>query len=76
MPDCGVHCLWFALGCFVIRSPPPPPRNRADNIRSGHHQATAEGGWVGGQKKVLCTYNRPQIPGPFPKFQFLPEENV
>ena len=25
MPDCGVHYLWFAFVCFLIRSPPPPP---------------------------------------------------
>ena len=24
MPDCGVHYLWFAFVCFLIRSPPPP----------------------------------------------------
>ena len=24
-PYCGVHCLGFALVCFVIRSPPLPP---------------------------------------------------
>ena len=23
MPDCGVHYLWFAFVCFLIRSPPP-----------------------------------------------------
>ena len=28
MPDCGVHYLWFALVCFLIRShPPSPPSN-------------------------------------------------
>ena len=27
MPDCGVHYLWFALVCFLIRSQPPPPPN-------------------------------------------------
>ena len=26
MPDCGVHYLWFAFVCFLIRSHPPPPR--------------------------------------------------
>ena len=26
MPDCGVHYLWFAFVCFLIRSPPPPPQ--------------------------------------------------
>ena len=25
MPDCGVHYLWFAFVCFLIRSPHPPP---------------------------------------------------
>ena len=25
MPDCGVHYLWFAFVCFLMRSPPPPP---------------------------------------------------
>ena len=25
MPDCGVHYLWFAFVCFLIRSPPPSP---------------------------------------------------
>ena len=25
MPDCGVHYLWFAFVCFLIRSHPPPP---------------------------------------------------
>ena len=24
MPDCGVHYLWFAFVCILIRSPPPP----------------------------------------------------
>ena len=24
MPDCGVHCLWFAFVCFLIRSHTPP----------------------------------------------------
>ena len=24
MPDCGVHYLWFAFVCFLIRSHPPP----------------------------------------------------
>ena len=24
MPDCGGHCLWFALVCFLMRSRPPP----------------------------------------------------
>ena len=24
MPDCGVHYLWFAFVCFLIRPPPPP----------------------------------------------------
>ena len=24
MPDCGVHYLWFAFVCFLIRSRPPP----------------------------------------------------
>ena len=28
LPDCGVHYLWFAFVCFVIRSPPPPPPRR------------------------------------------------
>ena len=23
MPDCGVHYLWFAFVCFLIRSHPP-----------------------------------------------------
>ena len=23
MPDCGVHYLWFAFVCFLMRSPPP-----------------------------------------------------
>ena len=23
MPDCGVHYLWFALVCLLIRSHPP-----------------------------------------------------
>ena len=29
MPDCGVHYLWFAFVCFLIRSHPPsnpPPK--------------------------------------------------
>ena len=26
MPDCGVHYLWFAFVCFLIRSPSPPPQ--------------------------------------------------
>ena len=25
MPDCGVHYLWFAFVCFLIRSHPPMP---------------------------------------------------
>ena len=25
MPDCGVHYLWFAFVCFLIRSHPPSP---------------------------------------------------
>ena len=25
MPDCGVHYLWFAFVCFLIRSRPPSP---------------------------------------------------
>ena len=25
MPSCGVHCLWFAFVCFLMRSDPPPP---------------------------------------------------
>ena len=25
MPDCGVHYLWFAFVCFLIRSHPLPP---------------------------------------------------
>ena len=29
MPDCGVHYLWFAFVCFLIRSPPPPPHGIA-----------------------------------------------
>ena len=29
MPDCGVHCLWFAFVCFLIRSHPPPPSIRS-----------------------------------------------
>ena len=28
MPSCGVHYLWFAFVCFLIRSPPPPPGSR------------------------------------------------
>ena len=24
-PFCGVHYLWFAFACYLIRSPPPPP---------------------------------------------------
>ena len=28
MPDCGVHYLWFAFACFLIRSHPPPPPER------------------------------------------------
>ena len=24
MSDCGLHYLWFAFVCFLIRSPPPP----------------------------------------------------
>ena len=31
MPDCGVHYLWFAFVCFLIRSHPPwPALERAD----------------------------------------------
>ena len=26
VPDCGVHYLWFAFVCFLIRSHIPPPR--------------------------------------------------
>ena len=29
MPDCGVHYLWFAFVCFLIRSHPPPTLARA-----------------------------------------------
>ena len=29
MPDCGVHYLWFAFVCFLIRSHPPHPRPQA-----------------------------------------------
>ena len=37
MPDCGVHYLWFAFVCFLIRShppldpPPPLPLFEADS---------------------------------------------
>ena len=27
MPDCGVHYLWFAFVCFLIRSHPPVESN-------------------------------------------------
>ena len=52
MPDCGVHYLWFAFVCFLIRSPPPlnaPPKgtsiNKAGNAKdmasdTGYNTAT------------------------------------
>ena len=30
MPDCGVHYLWFAFVCFLIRSHPPHPLTTTD----------------------------------------------
>ena len=36
MPDCGVHYLWFAFVCFLIRShppSPPPPPTRGCTVR-------------------------------------------
>ena len=35
MPDCGMHCLWFALICFVIAPPPPPVPPRATAMAQG-----------------------------------------
>ena len=29
MPDCGVHYLWFAFVCFLIRSHPPGANTQA-----------------------------------------------
>ena len=38
-PDCGVHYLWFAFVCFLIRSHPPqrtaPPSHRAQKVSWG-----------------------------------------
>ena len=57
MPDCGVHYLWFAFVCFLIRSHPPQapatavadqglnahrPHGRADN-NDPTHSANAKG---------------------------------
>ena len=56
--------------CIVIHHNPPGYCLRRKNPRP-----PPPGG--GGQrpKNRLCTYNRPQISGPFDKFHFLPEEN-
>ena len=35
MPDLGVHYLWFAFVCFLIRSPPPPPPAQSAQEISG-----------------------------------------
>ena len=44
MPDCGVHYLWFAFVCFLIRSHPPYP---------GTPFWGGRGGGVGGVKTSL-----------------------
>ena len=62
MPDCGVHCLWFALVCFLIRSSPPPlPRI----LSPGGRNKPGLAGWpkgeiIGGGRGIylallLCT---------------------
>ena len=35
MPDCGVHYLWFAFVCFLIRSHPPAQEGLAQWVPSG-----------------------------------------
>ena len=39
MPYCGVHYLWFAFVCFLVRSPPPPSKDphphRAQIVEGG-----------------------------------------
>ena len=53
MPDCGVHCLWFAFVCFLIRSHTPPapcpvsphpPGSHLHVLLAGHHTVPAIGG--------------------------------
>ena len=69
MPDCGVHYLWFAFVCFLIRSHPPPPRTGrsgtpALNPPSRHGgQGGGAGGWENGP---------PCRPPPPPQSNFLP----
>ena len=34
-PDCGVHYLWFAFVCFLIRSHPPPNKCVKPDVLTG-----------------------------------------
>ena len=55
MPDCGVHYLWFAFVCFLIRSP-PPPGSRAHSAPST--QVTVDRPDVAGRAKILQVHAR------------------
>ena len=45
MPDCGVHCLWFALVCFFNEGlTPPPPRATSAPQNKGKKNTRAAGG--------------------------------
>ena len=41
MPDCGVHYLWFAFVCFLIRSHPPKYIFREPKVWGGGHPCCA-----------------------------------
>ena len=55
MPDCGVHYLWFAFVCFVIRSPPPPPLNPSSSLPIHLCPNPGARGAGGGLAHVLLT---------------------
>ena len=52
MPDCGVHYLWFAFVCFLIRSHPPPPSYQV--------KARPPGGCEGRVRRIKT----PAVPAP------------
>ena len=65
MPDCGVHYLWFAFVCFLIRSPPPPPPPSRRTTRGHAHGSRIRGSPVRfpamgppGGRRVMGTLDR------------------
>ena len=48
MPDCGVHYLWFAFVCFLIRSHPPPlwAGSGGVGLREWPQGVLGAGGWL------------------------------